>query len=70
MSVFGKIRSLNRDRGGASMVEWILGIAAIAIPLLVVLGLFGEDISNYLGDQAGKVGETAGKPQYTGKVGG
>lgn len=42
-----RLRSLHRDERGADMVEYILIIAAIALPLLAVILWFRNDISQW-----------------------
>ncbi len=44
------LRALHRDEGGADMVEYILVIAAIALPLLAVIIWFWKDISQWAGE--------------------
>ena len=46
-----RLRSLHRDEQGADMVEYILIIAAIALPLLAVILWFRNDIAEWLGEQ-------------------
>ena len=41
-----RLRSLHRDEQGASMVEYILIIAAIALPLLAVILIFRNELWN------------------------
>jgi Flp pilus assembly pilin Flp len=48
--VKGMLRALHRDEGGADMVEYILVIAAIALPLLAVIIWFWKDISQWAGE--------------------
>ena len=42
------IKSLHRDEQGADMIEYILIIAAIALPLLGVIIWFWKDISAWV----------------------
>lgn len=55
MKLFGKIRndlrSLLNDEQGATMIEYILIVAAIALPLLAVILWFKDDISKWFGEQ-------------------
>jgi Flp pilus assembly pilin Flp len=44
------LKSLHEDEGGADMVEYILVIAAIALPLLAVVIWFWKDISREAAD--------------------
>jgi len=47
--------ALHRDEQGADMIEYILVVAAIALPLLAVVIWFWKDISKWAGtlwDQA------------------
>jgi Flp pilus assembly pilin Flp len=48
-SIRRRLRDLHRDDRGADMVEYILLIAAVALPLLAVLIYFWKDISNWAG---------------------
>jgi len=43
-------RALHSDDSGASMVEYILLIAAISIPLLFVIIWFWKELSKWLAD--------------------
>jgi Flp pilus assembly pilin Flp len=45
------LRRLHRDQRGADMVEYILIVAAIALPLLGVVVWFWEDISSWVKEQ-------------------
>jgi Flp pilus assembly pilin Flp len=42
--------ALHRDEKGADMIEYILVVAAIALPLLAVVIWFWKDISRWAGD--------------------
>ena len=42
------LKRLHRDERGAEMVEYILIIAAIALPLMAVIIWFYRDISKYV----------------------
>ncbi len=42
--------ALHRDEKGADMIEYILVVAAIALPLLAVVIWFWKDISKWAGD--------------------
>ncbi len=42
-----KLRALHRDEQGADMVEYILIVAAIALPVLAVVIWFWKDISTW-----------------------
>jgi Flp pilus assembly pilin Flp len=44
-SIAKRLKALHRDERGADMVEYILLIAAVALPLLAVLIYFWKDIS-------------------------
>jgi Flp pilus assembly pilin Flp len=41
-----KLAAFNRDDAGATMVEYMLLIVAIALPLLALLIWFGDDLWN------------------------
>jgi Flp pilus assembly pilin Flp len=45
-----KLKSLHEDEDGADMVEYILVVAAIALPLLAVVIWFWKDISKEAAD--------------------
>ena len=46
---FGRAMTrLHRDEGGADMVEYILIIAAVALPLLAVMIWFWRDLSHWV----------------------
>jgi Flp pilus assembly pilin Flp len=44
-----KLLSLHRDEQGADMVEYVLIVAAVALPLLAVIIWFWKDISRWVG---------------------
>lgn len=46
-AIVKKLRLLHRDEQGADMVEYILIIAAIALPVLGVVIWFWKDISTW-----------------------
>lgn len=58
-SVSKGLRSLHKDEQGADMIEYILIIAAIALPLLGVIIWFWKDISAWIKESydAAKSGE-------------
>lgn len=43
-----KLRSLHRDERGADMVEYILIVAAVALPLLAFLIFFWKQIRDWV----------------------
>jgi Flp pilus assembly pilin Flp len=45
------LRALHRDEGGADMVEYILVIAAIALPLLAIILIFRDRIWDWVQEQ-------------------
>ncbi|MDY6913272.1 MAG: hypothetical protein SVT52_02285 [Planctomycetota bacterium] len=45
-----RLKALHRDEQGADMVEYILVIAAVALPLLLVVIWFWKDISKWVGE--------------------
>ena len=45
-----KIKALHRDEQGADMVEYVLIVAAVALPLLAVIIWFWKDISGWVSD--------------------
>ena len=42
--IWNTLKALHRDEQGADMVEYILIVAAIALPLMAVLAWLGKDI--------------------------
>jgi Flp pilus assembly pilin Flp len=44
------IKALHRDEKGADMVEYVLIVAAVALPLLAVIIWFWKDISKWVGE--------------------
>ena len=46
-SIRERLKALHRDDRGADMVEYILLIAAVALPLLAVLIFFWKDIAEW-----------------------
>ena len=48
--VKSRLAALHRDEQGADMIEYILVVAAIALPLLAVVIWFWKDISKWAGD--------------------
>ena len=45
--IYSTLRSLHRDQRGADMVEYILIVAAVALPLLAVIIWFWKDIKGW-----------------------
>ncbi len=45
-----RIRAIHRDEQGADLIEYILIIAAVALPLLGVIIWFWKDISGWVGE--------------------
>ena len=45
-----RLKALHRDEQGADMVEYILVIAAVALPLLLVVIWFWKYISKWVGE--------------------
>ena len=45
-----KLGALHRDDQGADMVEYVLIVAAVALPLLAVIIWFWKDISRWIGE--------------------
>ncbi|MFP3937293.1 MAG: Flp family type IVb pilin [Phycisphaerae bacterium] len=48
-STIRRLKRLHQDERGADMVEYILLIAAVALPLLAVIIWFWKDISDWAG---------------------
>ena len=44
-----KLKALHADEQGADMVEYVLIVAAVALPLLAVIIWFWKDISRWVG---------------------
>ena len=53
------LTKLHRDEQGADMVEYILIVAAIALPLLVVVIYFWGDIKEWMTDKTSEVFDEA-----------
>ena len=45
-----RIRTLHGDQRGADMVEYILIVAAVALPLLAVILWFRDDLTDWIKD--------------------
>ena len=45
-----KVKALHTDEQGADMVEYVLIVAAVALPLLAVIIWFWQDISKWVGE--------------------
>jgi len=56
-----KAKALHRDEQGADMLEYILIVAAVALPLLAVVIWFWKDIASW----AGQLWESAKSGQGT-----
>jgi Flp pilus assembly pilin Flp len=44
----GALRVIHEDEQGANMVEYVLIIAAVALPLLALVLLYGKDIKDWV----------------------
>jgi Flp pilus assembly pilin Flp len=55
------LRSLHRDEQGADLIEYILIIAAIALPVVAVIIWFRKDIGNWIGNAYEDVKEGEGQ---------
>lgn len=57
----GRLRALHRDEQGADMVEYILIVAAVALPLLAVIIWFRGELTDWFkglwGQTRGEVGD-------------
>lgn len=60
MKLIERLKSLHRDEQGADLVEYILIVAAIALPLLGVIIWFKDDISEWIGESYDEVREGDG----------
>jgi len=47
-AIWHRARALNRNEQGADMVEYILIIAAVALPVLAVVVWFRKDIAEWI----------------------
>jgi Flp pilus assembly pilin Flp len=45
-----KLKALHEDEQGADLIEYVLIIAAIALPLLAVIIWFKDDIVQWIGE--------------------
>ncbi len=54
-----KILAFHRDQQGADMVEYILIIAAIALPLLAIVIIFRNEIKDWMYELFGNVKSSA-----------
>lgn len=50
----GRLKALHRDQQGADMLEYILIVAAVALPLLAVMIWFWKDIAMWAGSLWGQ----------------
>jgi len=50
-----KLKALHSDERGADMVEYVLIVAAVALPLLAVIIWFWHDISKWVGEAYGSI---------------
>lgn len=50
-SIGRKLKSLHNDEQGADLIEYILIVAAVALPLLGVLIWYRNDIKEWIGEQ-------------------
>lgn len=58
-AIVRKLRSLHKDEQGADMVEYILIVAAIALPLLAVIIWFRKDIWQWVSDAYEEIKESS-----------
>jgi Flp pilus assembly pilin Flp len=54
-SLIDLLRRIHRDQQGATMVEWVLIIAAIVVPFLGVVIYYSGEIRDWLGSQWGEI---------------
>ncbi len=54
-NITSKAKSLHHDEQGADLIEYVLIIAAIALPVLGVLIWFWKDISTYFNELWGGI---------------
>lgn len=57
-----ELQSLYRDEQGADMIEYILIVAAIALPLIAVIIWFWKDISNWTKEKYENIKGTSDSP--------
>jgi len=60
-ALMSKFKALHRDQQGATMIEYALVFAAVALPLLAVLIFFWKDIAKW----AGQLWESAKEAEGT-----
>jgi Flp pilus assembly pilin Flp len=65
------IKALHKDEQGADMVEYVLIVAAVALPLLAVIIWFWRDISGWVGSAYADIrsGTAETDPKTTGHGG-
>jgi Flp pilus assembly pilin Flp len=59
----GALRVIHEDEQGANMVEYVLIIAAVALPILAIVLIYRNDIMEWVKEQWDKV---RGVPDATG----
>jgi len=50
-----KVKAMYSDEQGADMVEYVLIVAAVALPLLAVIIWFWKDIGMWINDAYGRI---------------
>jgi Flp pilus assembly pilin Flp len=50
-SLIDLLRRIHNDEQGATMIEWVLIIAAIVVPIMGALLIFGSELREWLTDQ-------------------
>jgi Flp pilus assembly pilin Flp len=51
----GLLKAIHRDEQGANMVEYVLIIAAVALPILAIILIYRNDIMEWVKEQWDKV---------------
>lgn len=59
-SLLSRLKTLHEDQQGATMIEYALVFAAVALPLLAVLIFFWKDISKWAGELWDKAKQAEG----------
>lgn len=50
-AILKRLRSLHKDEQGADMIEYVLIVAAVALPILALIIYFKDDLVSWVEDQ-------------------
>lgn len=50
-AILKRLRSLHEDEQGADMIEYVLIVAAVALPILALIIYFKDDLVSWVEDQ-------------------